>query len=99
MFTKHNKPNEYELGRIGHKGSFRKVSGRSVGSGNMYRIGGAAESTGSADLALELDYRGAFLGSGGGNIRSMAYDVEIMGAQNAWYSPKKTPSSHLATSH
>jgi hypothetical protein len=32
----------------------------------MYRIGGAAESTGSADSALELDYRGAFLGSGGG---------------------------------
>jgi hypothetical protein len=29
----------------------------------MYRIGGAAESTGSADSALELDYRGAFLGS------------------------------------
>ncbi len=69
-----------------------------LGRGNMYRIGGAAESTGSADSALELDYRGAFLGSGRGTIRSMAYDVEIMG-QNACYSPKKTPSSHLARSH
>jgi len=27
----------------------------------MYRIGSAAESTGSADSALELDYMGAFL--------------------------------------
>jgi len=54
MFTKHNKPNEYELGTIGHKGSFPKVSDRSLGRGNMYRIGGAAESTGSADSALEL---------------------------------------------
>jgi hypothetical protein len=26
----------------------------------MHRIGSAAESTGSADSALELDYRGAF---------------------------------------
>jgi hypothetical protein len=98
MFTKHNKPNEYELGRIGHKGSFCNLSGKSLGRGNMYRIGGAAESTGSVDSALELDYRGAFLGCGGGTIRSMAYDLEIM-RQNAWYSPKKTPSSHLARSH
>jgi hypothetical protein len=54
MFTKHNKPNEYELGRISHKGSFHKVSGRSLDRGHRYRIGGAAESTGSADSALEL---------------------------------------------
>jgi hypothetical protein len=50
-------------------------------------------------FGLGIRLQGRLFRSGGGTIRSMAYDVEIMGGQNAWYSPRKTRSSHLARSH